>query len=263
MKMHAAEYITALHKNGYVSFKLDGRHVFSSEWAAPAIREALAKPTLYEWAESQHPHETFQGRGIAYGVALPSGTTELAATPVVVRRSRHGGMFRFITREYFLAPTRAPLELEISLRLRSSGVPTPEVIAIAIYPYAVFWAKSDVMTSRLPVGADFPAAWQSADSSTREIMLRETVKLLHAMAKAGAQHPDLNVKNIYLAGNGPETKAYLLDVDRVIFSGGNDVTRLNFKRLVRSINKWRRRWGFDFSAEDLMLLEHMTLEDKG
>jgi hypothetical protein len=244
----------------YINFIMDGRQVTCCDWAAPAIRKALAKPTLYEWAEAQCPREVFQGRGLAYGVALPAGAAGEETTPVVVRRNRHGGLLRLMTGECFLTPTRAPLELEISLRLRSSGIPTPEVISHAIYRCGGLFARSDVMTRRLPDGADFPEAWQNADPSAREKILDETAKLLAALAKAGAYHSDLNIKNIYVAGNNPEPKAYLLDVDRVVFPGGSNISGMNFRRLARSLNKWRKQRGLDFSEDSLLRLADLAGE---
>jgi 3-deoxy-D-manno-octulosonic acid kinase len=156
-----------------------------------------------------------------------------------------------VTGEYFLIPTRAPLELATSLRLAAAGIPTPEVIAYAVYPAAGIFARSDVMTRRLPDGDDFPAAWKNASRADRNSMLAAVARLLKALAFAGAWHADLNLKNIYVAGTGSDVTAYLLDVDRVTFPEGSDIAARNFKRLERSARKWRTRWGLDFDEDSL------------
>jgi hypothetical protein len=227
------------------------------DWAASAVTEALSHETLHEWATGQLVREEMRGRGVIYAVDLP--TTPV--TPVVVRRNRHGGLLGDLTGEYFLAPTRAPLELTTSLRLAAAGILTPEVIAYAIYPAFGICARSDVMTRRLPHGSDLPEAWKNANKTGRESLVCAVATLLQALTRAGAWHADLNLKNIYIAGSSPELTAYLLDVDRVTFPGG-DIEARNLKRLLRSARKWRERWGLDFSEHELARLTDLVRENK-
>jgi len=253
-----------LHRFGYVSLDVNGFQVVALAWAAEAVALALTVGTLHEWSAQQAVREEMRGRGVMYAVDLPT----LPATPVVVRRNRHGGLLHVVTGEYFLTPTRAPVELSASLRLAAAGILTPEVIAYAIYPAGGIFARSDVMTRRLPVGDDFPAAWgkadsvDSVDSVDRDAMLLAVARLLSALARAGAWHADLNLKNIYIAGNGADLTAYLLDVDRVTFPGGGDIAVRNFKRLARSARKWREQWGLDFNEESLMRLADLVQENR-
>jgi len=247
--------------DGYARFTFEGRCVVAREWAVPAIREALNNATLHEWAAGQNERDLMYGRGISYGVVLAAGTEMEPSTPVVVRRNRHGGLLRFLTGEYFLMPTRAPFELSASLRLAAAGVPTPELVAYAIYPALGVFARSDVMTRRLPSGADFPAAWSKASKTDRELMLAAVAGLLKSLAGAGAWHADLNLKNIYIAGKDSALTPYLLDVDRVTFSGSNDEAARNFNRLARSVRKWREQRGLDFGEEALARLKSLALEN--
>lgn len=234
--------------------------MLARDWAADAVREAVGSGTLYEWGALQPSPDLMRGRGVSYGVTLPAGAAAEASTPVVIRRNRHGGLLRLLTGEYFLLPTRAPLELETALRLEKAGIPTPEVVACVIYPVAGLFGRSDVMTRRLPKGDDFPAVWREADGQAREALITAVGGLLAALAHAGAWHADLNLKNIYIAGDGGALKAYLLDVDRVTFPLTAGVARLNFERLARSARKWRERWGLDFSEEALAKLARLALE---
>ena len=246
--------------DGYTRFQFGNCRVVACEWAALAIREALSKATLHEWAAAQKVCDKMRGRGISYGVMLPAGPAPQYRTPVVVRRNRHGGLFRFLTGEYFPLPTRAPLELAISVRLAGAGVGTPQVISYVVYPFLGIFARSDVMTRRLPEGADFPEVWRQTDPSGRDALLRAVARLLRDLARAGAWHADLNLKNIYIAGRAPEITPYLLDVDRVTFPGGNCASR-NFKRLARSVRKWREKWGLDFDEDALERLASLAREE--
>jgi hypothetical protein len=245
--------------DGYVRFLFGNCRGVACEWAAPAIREALGNGTLHEWAAAQEMRDLMRGRGVSYGVTLPAGPAPQFRTPVVVRRNRHGGLLRFLTGEYFLQPTRAPLELATSLRLAGAGVDTPQVISYVVYPFLGIFARSDVMTRRLPEGADFPDVWCQADVSGRDALLRAVARLLRDLARAGAWHADLNLKNIYIAGRVPDITPYVLDVDRVTFPGGNCAFR-NFKRLARSVRKWRAKWGLDFDEDALERLAALAQE---
>lgn len=225
-------------------------------WAAKALRAVTEAGTLHDWAAAQSGRDVMQGRGACYGVMLPAGPGDTPATPVVVRRNRHGGLLRVLTGELFLAPTRAPLELSNSLRLAAAGIPTPEVVAYALYPALGRLVRCDVMTRRLPKGADLPQVWRAADPAARDGLILGVAALLRALAACGAWHPDLNLKNIYLSG---ET-AYLLDVDRVLFCPGEEVATRNLERLARSARKWRERWDLDFSEDALARLATLAME---
>jgi hypothetical protein len=237
-------------RHGYLHRGVDKCRVVALDWAATAVMDALGEGTLHEWASARPERHQMHGRGVIYAVELPTAP----ATQVVVRRNRHGGLFQRVTGEYFLAPTRAPLELATALQLAAAGIPTPEVIAYAIYPAFGMFARSDVMTRRLPAGDDAPAAWSSAGTADRGSILIAIARLLRALAQAGAWHADLNLKNIYIAAVDAEPTAYLLDVDRVTFPGGADISARNFKRLSRSIRKWRASRGLNFDEESLARL---------
>ena len=147
-----------LQRFGYVHLDLKECQAVALDWAASAVAIALHSGTLHEWAARQPLKEEMSGRGVIYSVDLPTSP----ATPVVVRRNRHGGLLCGLTGEHFLTPTRAPLELATSLRLAAADIPTPEVIAYAVYTAVGIFARSDVMTRRLPEGDDFPAVWKKA-----------------------------------------------------------------------------------------------------
>src|SRR5437868_1582061 len=97
---------------GYTRFMLSGVDVVALGACADAVRRPLGRRPLYDYAATHPARRELRGRGVAYAVTLPDGETR-----VVVRHSRHGGLLGPVTGDRFLAPTRAPHELETALRL--------------------------------------------------------------------------------------------------------------------------------------------------
>lgn len=237
--------------------------IVARDWAAAALAQALAAhASLFRWAAAQPTRVELRGRGVAWATALPAGAGTQASTPVVVRHTRHGGLFATLTGDLFTLPTRAPRELVTSVRLAECGVPTPEVIAYAIHPVAGILARSDIMTRRLPDGEDLPVAWRAARSpGVRDTLIDAVATLLRAMSACGAQHADLNVKNVYVAGEGTTTTAYVLDVDRVRFVQDGQVAARNFARLAHSARRWNVEHDLDFGDDALVRLASLAWVD--
>jgi len=220
---------------GYVELTVGSARVVCLADVADAVHSALREGTLYEYA-SRHPRaRSFAGRGISYAVPLPGN-----ADNVVVRHNRHGGLLASLTGDLFRSPTRAPLELRVSTRLREVGVPTPIVVGYAIYPAAAGFERADVMTREVSHSADLSTALLSDDARLRQRALRATGELIATLDRAGARHHDLNVKNVLLRETGDAIEAMALDVDRVTFGHSPEsVIEANLARLVRSARKWQ------------------------
>jgi len=221
--------------------------------AAAAVGEALHAGTLYEYGARHPGRRALMGRAPAYAVPLPGG-----AARVVVRHSRHGGLLAPLTGDRFLPPTRAPRELATALRLARAGVPTPELVAYVVYPAGPLFRTADVATREVVGGRDLAALLgdRTAGDATRQAALDATAELLRALAAAGARHPDLNVKNVLIAPRADASAAaYVLDVDRVAFGApGSGVAAANLRRLVRSLQKWRREHALPVSDDDILRL---------
>lgn len=240
---------------GYGRVSTHTATVVALDAALPDVLEAVRHcDTLHRWAERVPEAERFRGRGAAFGVRLPTSGIE-----VVVRHAQHGGLLAPLTGDLYRWPSRAPWELEASRRLRSAGVPTPELVAYALYPSGPGCCRCDVATRRLPAGGDLPERWLSADAAGRAALLAAVGLLLRALRAAGAVHEDLNVKNIYVADDGAALRAYALDVDRVRFSA-DDPTPANLARLGRSFRKARTQFGLSVSEDELAALDAMAAE---
>lgn len=242
--------------NGYERFEVGSTVVVARVAAAAGLRAALREsPSLHGWAASVPGAEPFQGRATAWGVKLPG-----AAIDVVVRHARRGGLLAGVRGDRFVWPGRAPWELETALRLQEAGVRTPDVVAFALYPAGPGLCRCDVATRRLPAGAEFPVAWRGVDATAREAMLVAVGTLLCDLRSAGAQHADLNAKNLYLARDGGRWHAWVLDVDRVRFRAPNDtdVGAQNLARLDRSMRKLRDRKALDVDDAALARLAELS-----
>lgn len=211
--------------------------------------------TLHLWASRQPGRRELHGRGVAWAVRLPDGM------PVVVRHNRHGGLFAPITGDRFLAPTRAPAELATALRLAAASVPTPAVLAYVVYPAGPLLRRVDVATMEIEDGADLPAALERWPAH-RDGLLAATARLVARLTRAGARHPDLNVKNVLLTVTGDTPSAHVLDVDRIVFGAPGDprVTDSNLARLARSVHRWQERRGPLLDAGELLRIERLARE---
>jgi len=235
---------------GYTRFALSGADVVALGTCADAVRRAFGNRSLYDYAASHPARRELRGRGAAYAVPLPDGTTR-----VVVRHSRHGGLLAPVTGDRFLPPTRAPRELDTALRLATAGVPTPEVIAYATYPAGGPFRRSDVATREIVGGRDL-SDMLATGKRTGDVtaILDATAELLRALARAGARHPDLNIANVLIVHDGTAGfRALVLDVDRVTFETPHDrrVAEANVGRLLRSARKMRSQGRIAVTDEEL------------
>jgi 3-deoxy-D-manno-octulosonic acid kinase len=241
---------------GYERFTVGDTIVVARQDASAGVREALGVcRTLHAWASTLPGATAHQGRATAWGARLPR--TEI---DVVVRHAQHGGLLAPLTGDLFRMPSRAPWELTASRRLHEAGVPTPDLICYLVYPAGLGFCRADVATRRLPAGEDLPAAWRRAAREERDDMLDAVALLLRDLHRAGAHHPDLNAKNIYLtrADRADGWTAYVLDVDRVQFLAPGDALAGagNAARLRRSLLKWRDKGGLVITDAQLALLAH-------
>lgn len=241
---------------GYDRITVGDTIVVARTAAVSGVRTALAEaPSLHEWAAAVPGGTAFQGRATAWGVRLPGSGLD-----VVVRHARRGGMLAAMRGDRYVWPGRAPWELEASLRLQTLGVRTPDVVAYALYPAGRGFCRCDVVTRRLPEGAEFPVAWAAGDADVRAALLLAVGALLRDLRAAGAHHADLNAKNLYVAREGTRWHAWVLDVDRLTFQEANDVDvgAQNLARLDRSLRKRRERDALEISDAELARLAEIV-----
>lgn len=241
---------------GYVSLTVGEIEIVAAEGYADAVAVALKSRagSLHDYARLHFESRPLAGRSVAYSAPLPGMETR-----VVVRHNWHGGLLAPLTRDLFRPPTRAPLELHVSLRLQHMGIPTPDVVAFARYPASLGMQRVDVATREIADSVDLSAVLTRPTSYSRDDAWDAVAELLRRLTAAGARHHDLNVKNVLLRGRGRRLDAVVLDVDRITFETG-DVTAANLARLSRSARKWRDRHGAVLDESELAALARAVFE---
>jgi 3-deoxy-D-manno-octulosonic acid kinase len=215
-------------------------------------RALLAVGTLYAAAARTPGVRSLAGRGVAYSIALP-----VTGARAVVRHNRHGGLFAAVTKDLFLPPTRAPYELETSLRLAGLGVRTPQVLMYGIESVYGVLRRADVITLEVTGGRDLASYLMPGEvPALRAEAWRATRALVRSLNAAGARHHDLNVKNVLLTDGEGGLVAWVLDVDRVRFGQAHaaSVRVGNATRLLRSARKWRDERGAVLVESELSAL---------
>lgn len=250
---------------GYARISAPAARGIVLESCKAALEGILEKESVYEFASRQEGARSFEGRAPVYAFELRD---ECGA--VVVRRSMRGGALSRFNSDLFFPPTRGLRELITSLRLREAGVSTPEVIAYVVYPAGFVLRRTDVVTRELTGGADLASLLSDGNrGERRDTVLEEAAALLAALSRAGAHHPDLNLKNILVTGiaGGEQnaSRAHILDVDRIRFHVPGDpiVLQANIERLERSIRKWRAERGLVIDDIEIQGLRARTMDLAG
>jgi hypothetical protein len=234
---------------GYAKIRVKGARGLVIETCKDELETILASGTLYAHAAALPDARQFKGRAIAYGIPLGTGCGN-----VVIRHAMRGGLLGRTGSDLFFPPTRGLRELVNSLRLRLSGVPTPEVIAFVSYPAGKIFRRSDVVTREIPESHDLSVVLREMqDSEHRDSCLKASVKLLSQLARAGAHHPDLNARNVLVTWETDGARAHVLDVDRIRFHTPGDpmVANANLARLERSLQKLRERESLPVSDAEI------------
>jgi hypothetical protein len=228
---------------GYDAWSLGAGGAVVRRDVAEAVRAALAShPTLYAWAAAQPGRTAFSGRGEAYGVAL-------GGVGAVVRHARRGGALGPLLGDRYLGPPRFFRELAWSRRLADAGIPTPALLA-GVWRRSALVHRADVATTRL-AGSDLAALIFGDDPPAgvaRAAKLSAVGRLVRRLHAAGFVHPDLQLRNVLVAGAPPE--AWLLDVDSCREAAGSGDRRRNLRRFYRSWEKWNRLGGPRLTAAD-------------
>jgi Lipopolysaccharide kinase (Kdo/WaaP) family len=263
---------------GYDRLHVGRATAVAAREVAPLVREALAMGTLYDFARRRPDAHELTGRQPAYAILHPAGDARM-----VVRHNRHGGFLAALTGDRFLPPTRAPHEFALSTRLTAADVPTPRLLAYAVYRAGIF-ARSDVVTRMAWPSWDLARALAEATVETRRRDLDLTATLVATLSRAGARHHDLNAKNVLIgvldgsmagggsapAGDRPvpppapagaRLQAIVLDVDRVTFDWAPELALAhNLARLDRSLRKRRALFPEPISNDEIATLARVAAE---
>jgi len=183
-----------------------------------------------------------EGRGAVRRLELPDGRA------LLIRRYRHGGLFRAITGGRFFTARRPLAELRVTIEAAGRSVPVPRAVGV-ISEFRGLLLAVYLVTEEIDGAIDLGAYLRSLPAApTREIAVerREVAdalgKAVRTMHDAGLHHADLQVKNILLRRTTTGVEVFFIDLDKSSLRAGPLPGRLrarNLMRLNRSALKMR------------------------
>ena len=237
-------------------------------WVRPEARDwveaAIARHgDLYSAARTQAGAEGgLEGRAPVYRVTADAaqasvpGGSDGSPTRVIRHYVRGGAVASLLGDRYLRWGMWRPMaETVASERLRTSGLPTPRVLAAAVYFSGLVY-RGDLVTEYVATCGDLAELlFQTRDSvepEDRAAALRAVGATVRKMAELGLRHPDVNVKNFLVETRTEPVRVHLLDLDRCRFGSiplGRPVKRMA-SRLTASLRKWEKTSGRPLSAEE-------------
>lgn len=259
-----------------------------SRWTCPGFQvvehpgaRVLARPEVVPWVRSVlrsgqglHLVSTgdkaalrLEGRDPVFVIPakIPGGEEGEVGDRWAVRHYTRGGRFapRLLGDRYVRSGRVRPFhEVAASEAARDRGIPTPRVLAAAMYPAGLFY-RADLVTAFVPNASDlvealFDTSRKGAGGAGERLdALQATGELVRHMAAAGLRHRDIHAGNILLEWRGAAPRPHLLDLDRC--DVGREGVPLSptsmHQRLRRSLRKWELRTGIRISDKEWETLD--------
>jgi 3-deoxy-D-manno-octulosonic acid kinase len=233
---------------GYTALNAEGTDAFAWVAAAGWADSVLASGhTLYDWASKANGVETFEGRGTVYSVPAPAPGPDRRER-WAVRHYQRGGMMATVLDDRYVASgaSRPDQELVASAEARTRGIPTPAVIAGAMYSAGVFY-RADLITELVPNAvslADLVFSDPGADSApsgddARSVhnALSATGQLVRMLEESRVVHADLNAMNVLFERETGDVHVIDLDRAAVLPMEGPAMDGGMRARLERSLHK--------------------------
>ena len=245
-----------------------GVSVLARPSAIPWVRYVLESGlTLHEAAGNDRASLIIDGRKPVFLIPakFPSGGSGEGQERWVVRRFARGGRLlpRLLGDRYLDVGTPRPIhEVAISEEARRRGIPTPAVVAAAVYSAGTFY-RGDLVTEFVTDATDlmealFDTRRKGLGGAVERLdSLRATGGLIRTLARAGLQHGDLHAGNILLQWEGVSPNPFILDLGRSRFLTGRKQADPGpmFRRLRRSLRKWEGRTGLRLSEKEWAALD--------
>ena len=254
--------------DGFVEVERSGARVLCRPEARPWVEASVEDHETLHRAAARAP-DTVRRRGRGTVYAVPARPDEIQAAldeeagRWAVRHYRRGGVPAYLLGDRYLrVGTPRPIrELRVSEEVRRKGIPTPRVVAAAVYPAGLFY-RGDLVTRFVPDALELADVLFDPDrrglsgTTDRREALAEAGALIRTMARSGVHHPDLNARNVLLQWSGGAPHAHLIDLDRCRVSDGPlpDAAEAMQSRLVRSIRKLGKKADLEVPTGDLRAL---------
>lgn len=237
--------------HGYQSQRVGDATLVATDDTIDALAAVITQhKTLYTWARQVQQPRALRGRAPVFVASIPSHND----ITIVVRHAWHGGLLAPLTRDVYRRPSRAPRELQMSERLRRSGIPTPAIVAYALYDAGPGLVRVDVASRYIADSYDFAAVLAQHAPDIDRISAFDALKvLLGNLARNQVVHPDLNIKNVLLFRDAERLAAAVLDVDVVEHSINESPAAVhvrNVARLARSMRKAPAQFGIQITPDE-------------
>lgn len=220
-----------------------------ADWLATVLG---AGRTLHAWAAQQDDVVSCTGRGTVHAVLAPTLGPDRRKRWVVRHYRRGGAVARYLDDRYLAAGDSRPMrELKASVEARKRGVPTPAVVAGAVYAAGMFY-RADIVTEFIPDAESL--ADLLFGRSDRQIDIESTLhiagKVVRVLEDTHVLHPDVNASNILLQDHRGAAEAHVIDLDRcnVLTRAAPVAPRFMRDRLERSLRKLSELHAVEVSA---------------
>jgi hypothetical protein len=245
-----------------------GAQVWAKPQATAWVRYVLESgQTLHEAAGQDREAFRMEGRGPVFVIPakIPREADGNVPGRWAVRHYARGGrvVSRALGDRYLRWGRIRPFhESEASKAVRKRGIPTPLVVAAAVYPSGPFY-RGDLVTDFIPGSSDLVEALFDSrrkglgGAVERQDALRTAGELIRRMAENGIQHKDIHAGNILLEWQGAAPRPHLLDLDRceVAPAGSSVSPDPMLRRLQRSLGRWESQTGLRISDKEWETLE--------
>lgn len=225
-----------------------GGWAFALPAALPWLQDVMSSAhTLHGWAAAHPDRRELAGRGRVWSVPAEAPGPDDASRWVVRHYYRGGAVARYLDDRYLAVGDPRPVrEASAAAEARDRGIPTPSVVAGAVYPAGLFY-RADLVTEEIPRAADLASVLFESEEPLldAETALAAAGVLVRRLEKAGVFHPDLNAKNIVLQSVEEGARAHLVDLDRCCprVRGVPAPAYPMRRRLERSLRKFEARAG--------------------
>ena len=256
--------------SGFSLIKMGGAELIIRDTYKDRLMEREIHNPGFLYRQYEDKARFMEGRGPL--LCLP--IDEKGFERMVIRHYEHGGIFRALTKDLFLAGSRPFRELVITEMAREAGVPTMEVLAAI--KRRVLWPfyKGDLISKEIPNSVDligyFTQRGKSPDRGQpgeKRNLIRQAGRLVRKMHEAGIYHFDLHLKNFVVEfRKGAPRCLHIIDFDRstIIYPLKSDKWFANLLRLDRSAEKWRAK-GLPITQTDRLrfLRSYMEGDEEG
>ena len=181
---------------------------------------------------------------------------------VVVRRAKRGGFVSLLGGMY-LSPSRPVSELRTSEGAISSGINTPQIVAIRITSALPFFYTFTVLTEEIENAVELVTYIRDANLMLKCKLLQKLASEIRCLHNAGIYHSDLNLRNILVKEIGSDIAIYFIDFDKTVIynTGLSEKMRLNnISRLNRSVEKLLGKENIVTKRDRIRFLRYYGLE---